>query len=304
MIFRNYKHYNGNYTSLNADFTSTEMYLKNRSLYHYNSFVFGSSRTLAYKASEWKKYLSPSDLPFVYHASYESLYGILAKLKFIDKQNDTIKNALFILDETILWQITNSEGHLFIKDPRISGDSKLQFYNTFFRAYLSDFFFVKCIDYSLFKTKRPYMKGFFCDQYIYLDPITNDLYPMGKINDSKSDPVGFYQKFRLKYPKITPVIKTEPKIIDKVREEMLVGIKELLDKHHTDYKIVISPKYNCYKLHPDDQRKLEEIFGKNTIHDFSGVNKYTTDIHTFYEPFHYTIETGKTILEEIYSVSN
>ena len=85
---------------------------------------------------------------------------------------------------------------------------------------------------------------------------------------------------------------------------MLTEIYSILTKHNTNYKIVLGPIYNSEKLNPDDMTVLRNIFGESKIYDFSGANKYSTDIRNYYEPSHYTIATGKKILNEIYTHSS
>ncbi|PBQ33541.1 hypothetical protein CNR22_17755 [Sphingobacteriaceae bacterium] len=301
MVVKKYKRYTSVLAGLNADVVSTETYLKNREKRRYNSFIFGNSRAMAYKTAEWKKHLDATDRPYLYLAFNESLYGLLSKVKFVDQQKDTLKNALFVIDETLLTQTTDrTDFHLYIKDPRVTGSSKQQFYYTFFKAYLSDFFFVKCIDYSLFGKKRAYMKGALDGEGLYFDPETNDLYPMSQMTARLADSAAYYSKFRSNGPTLECTEKPDKKVILKNQEDMLLEMKHILDKQKTDYKIIISPKFNCYTMHPEDLEVLERIFGKNRVYNFSGSNKYTKDLHNFYDPFHYSMEVGKDIMKKIY----
>ena len=76
-IIKTYDNYSNNLKVIpNRDFISTEVYLKNRKIYHYNSFIFGSSRTMAYKTNDWRKYIDSTSRPFLFDASGESLFGI------------------------------------------------------------------------------------------------------------------------------------------------------------------------------------------------------------------------------------
>ena len=289
-IISTYDDFNNSITALNPDYVSTEVYLKNREKEHYNSFIFGSSKTLAYKTREWKKYLSSQDVPFVFHASYESLFGITTKIEYIHSKGDQLKNVLIILDQTVLFQTQNNYTHLGIKDPRTSGESKLVFYNTYFKAYLSNLFFVKSIDYALFQKKRAYLNDVIASDETYYDPISNDLFPSTLIQTSE----------RIYRTPLTPVQKYDQPIIGAIQVDMLERIRNVFREQKTNYKIIIGPQYNCYSLAPEDIKKLETIFGKESIYDFSGVNTYTTNIHNYYDTWHYSIETGKNILRDIY----
>lgn len=71
-VVRHYSNYSYPVATLNREFIATETYLKNYNKYHYNSFIFGSSRSNAFKPSTWKNYLQPNDSPFSFDASGET----------------------------------------------------------------------------------------------------------------------------------------------------------------------------------------------------------------------------------------
>lgn len=299
-IVRAHTDYNGAFVTLNPDYISTEVYLKNREKLHYNSFIFGNSKTLAFKTSGWKTHLPAGAIPYVYHASHESLFGIWKKIKFIDSKKDTLKNALLIIDNGVLVQTGILYNHLTIKDPRISGESRLVFYNSFFKAYLSDFFFIRIIDYSLFKVKRPYMNGYLDFNNTYYDPVTNDMYPLQKIISRMEDNQSYYQDSLKKFGTPTPVEKPEMEVIKSLQIKMLTEIMQVFKKHNTSYKIIISPFYNYVTLNKKDVALLEEIFGKSNVYNFGGINEYTNNVHNFYDISHYSTETGNSIMKEVY----
>ena len=62
--------------TLNRDFVGTEMFLKKRDSLHYDSFIFGSSRSTVFESAEWDKYIENSAVPFHFIGSGESLFGI------------------------------------------------------------------------------------------------------------------------------------------------------------------------------------------------------------------------------------
>jgi hypothetical protein len=77
-------------------------------------------------------------------------------------------------------------------------------------------------------------------------------------------------------------------------------ISEIFKKQKTNYRIVLYPLYNQFKLNPDDLVKLYEIFGKENVFDYSGINRITNDIHYYYESEHCRPSAGSLILSEIY----
>ena len=88
---------------------------------------------------------------------------------------------------------------------------------------------------------------------------------------------------------------------EKEKVNSLKGIRELFDKHHTNYRIVVSPLYDQIKLNPKDYKILCEIFGSQYVYDFSGVNNWTEDYHNYYEPSHYLPSVASEIMKQIYS---
>jgi len=75
---------------LNRDFVSTEFFKEKYQQYHYDSFIFGSSRTLAFLPEDWGKYLPDNSSIFCFDASHESIYGIYTKLKYLENHNISI----------------------------------------------------------------------------------------------------------------------------------------------------------------------------------------------------------------------
>ena len=91
----------------------------------------------------------------------------------------------------------------------------------------------------------------------------------------------------------------EPAIFHRQRM-VLDEIMEVLRRHGTSIRVLISPDYNQKKLHPDDREILQGIFGKENVYDFSGINEFTEDYHNYYEAGHYRPLLGNKLLERIY----
>jgi hypothetical protein len=94
-----------------------------------------------------------------------------------------------------------------------------------------------------------------------------------------------------------PVIKNN-------QRQMLEEIKKIFTKHHTSYRIVISPQYDQIKFNPEDLRYLENLFGKDFVFDFSGRNILTGTYNNFYDVFHYRPQVSRQIMEIIYETDS
>jgi len=302
-VLYNYEDYSKDlFVQINRDFVSTETFLKNRSKYQFNSFIFGSSRTLAYKTWEWKKWLPDNAVPFCFDASNENLFGIWSKIKYIDNLGDKISNALIVICSDVTFvSNTDYDSYLYIKDPRISRNCPGRFKFEFLKAFFSNRFYVRYIDYSIFHQYRNYMFGYIGRTKINYEPIFNDCYLMNLDEELKADPEAYYLKYAYYFrrnntnqPCLTPMI-------DEKSQNMLADIANIFVKHGTNFKIIISPLYDQKKFNETDLLSLKNIFGSSNVFDFSGMNKYTSDFHNFYESSHYRPFVGAQLLKCVYS---
>lgn len=301
-IIHEYDNYSENQiVTPNRDVVSSKMYLKNNNKYNYNSFIFGDSRTLAFKTKSWKQYLPTSSIPFVFDGSGESIFGIYTKIVYLDKTNANIDNCLLIIstDWTFAHE-SDQQGHLFIKYPTIAGTSWFNFYMVFIKDFL-DFKFLK--NYFQFIFTRKYvssMYGYIEDTKFKYDTITNDFWIIDLENEIKENPITYYRK-RMDIFYQRDSIRLPAKVqISKKQISMLNEIKEIFIKKHTNYKIIISPLYNQIELNVEDLLILQDIFGKDSIYNFSGKNKFTSKKENYYESSHYRPLVGDSILSIVY----
>lgn len=299
-VLYDYSNYSYPHVNLNRDYISTEMFINNYEKYNYNSFVFGSSRTLAFKPSSWKEYLRPNDSPYMFDASAESIYGIYTKLKYLDSIHAKIDNALIIICRDASFNNTaNHKGHLFIKDPHTSRENRLFFQFSFFKAYLSPKFLLSFYTYTFTKRVQPFMNGFIEDRKIGYDSITNELSIIDQENEVMKDPTQYYLKREnLFYKRQNETIDTVDRIDSKYMF-MLKEIKSILLKHKTKYKVIISPLYEQIKINPKDLEILKSIFSPD-FYDFSGKNSFTESKFNYYETSHFRPIVGDSILKIIY----
>lgn len=302
-VIRSYSDYSYPYVIPNRDYISTTMFVKNYKKYNYNSFIFGSSRTLAFKPKSWCRYLSPDDKPYMFDASCESIYGIYTKIKYLDSINVKIKNALIILCTDHAFKYSgNHSGHLFIKHPLTSGESKLTFQLEFFKAYLVPKFLFNFYSYKIIGTYRPFMSGYIEDGKITYDTITNETNYIDQQTELARNPTEYYAKrkdmFREKKSEETDVYVR----INERHLYMIKEIKRILGKNNTNYKVVISPLFDQVKFNASDLFVLKKEFG-NRLYDFSGRNSFTVNKMNYYEWSHFRPNIGDSIFDRIYKES-
>jgi hypothetical protein len=146
-----------------------------------------------------------------------------------------------------------------------------------------------------------------------VEPDMKRMNPHGRIRDSKNNDAfnprekqieqegeAYWKNRKKEFPERdgTATI-AEPAIFHRQRM-VLDEIMEVLRRHGTSIRVLISPDYNQKKLHPDDREILQGIFGKENVYDFSGINEFTEDYHNYYEAGHYRPLLGNKLLERIY----
>lgn len=287
---------------LNREFVTTEKFKINYIHEKFNSFIFGSSRTLAFKTKDWISHLDSNAKPFVFDASGETIYGIWKKIKYLNENQIKIENSVLIICSDITFSMTkNYDDHIRIKHPDITHESRLFFHGLFFSSYFSNGFFARYLDYLMFKTERPYMNSFLEFRSIHSDSRTNDLY----INDQEkliqNDSIHYYNLKKALFYQRDNSNKFYPIQINSEIKEMLNDIKTVFRESNTNYKIVISPLYNQTKLNQEDLNVIKEIFGTDNVFDYSGINNITNSKYNYYEDSHYRYHVGKRIFSEVYT---
>lgn len=288
--------------ALNKNFVSTMNYLNKKDTYHYDSFIIGNSRSFYYRIDDWKKYI-PAESNCYHFSEYGgSVHGLRYKLRLIDSLNQKINNALIILDCEILDRIELHAIESMMPPALINNKNWLKFQ----QRYLFEWYNPQYIYFWIkLKYKWPHdvsMRSYevIIDNLKYYNPITNEEY--NHHDDSLIVRGIFYNQKKLKgfegaqHPGIS-----EELLNDEEKIRSFIEIKDILAKHRTNYKIVISPLYNQIKINPKDLEFLQTLFGSKNVYDFSGVNKYTSDYHNYYESSHYRPEVASEIMNYIYN---
>lgn len=304
-VLWNYKdYYKNSFIELNREMVCLRMYDNHRKEEKFDSFIFGSSRSQAFHCEEWSKYLDENAKPFHFDAHGEGIYGIAKKIEYIDKLGDNIKNAIIVVDRTILSVNKNRrEKHLSISPPELSGESKVHYYYTFIKGQLNYKFLLSYFDYSIFRTYRDYMEGIVLNnKYPYINNSNNCDIWYGNEEEIKNDSLNYY--FSLKQKGVfydRPLNNYKKCTITELEVEQLKSIKHIFSLHKTEYKIIISPNYDQIILEKEQVELLENVFGKENIYNYSGKNRLTESIGNYYEDSHYRPNIANEILRDIYN---
>jgi len=300
-VLREHINYHAGVYALNRDVVSTRTFLRNRLTLKYNSFIFGSSRSQAFKCADWKKHLPPDAKTFHFDANSEGIWGVWKKICYLDSIGQPIKYVLLVTDRNFFGLTGNDDGHLFIKDPAITHDSRIKFQYSFFKTLSDPKFLLANLDYTVFRKRRPYMADYFNWRNDSFDLKTNDIF-YGWDHDIAADSLAYYKKAIKAFYQRTPSIHSSD--MDSAPFNLiktyLLAIRKIFIRQGTNYKIIISPLYDQEKIYGNVRTFLEQAFGKDHVYDFSGVNEYTIPLENYYEASHFRPFVANKIMDSIY----
>lgn len=284
----------------NREYLSTELFLRNYPTYHYNSFIFASSRGGGLNTYQWKQYLPEGAQPFLFQAWAETLTGIEMKIEYLSKQNIPINNALVLLDipssfayEQLPTAALTKKHFIFTGQSRFAYNMD-QFTNFIQKPSL----WMACVNSKLHGVCIPFTSDTITNDYIQTNYLHySELPEQDSLKQcSKKTRRNVLKAYEEKHLQVTPPLITEQ------FAQQLRNIRNIFERHQTNYQIVLSPAY-CYlypAVSPDDKALLELIFGEDRVHDYTGYNEFTNDYNNFSDPNHFGLRVGYLLLEDIY----
>lgn len=295
--------YKNNHVGVNREFASTELFLKKHKTLGYNSFIFGSSRSLSFYPESWAKHLGPSASPYIFDVSGESIFGIHAKVKLIDQMGVKLDNALIILDcdQTFLSTSPNLGSIIGTTHPIYAGNNYGEFQLAGLKSFLKLPFWTSYLADKWLNLELPYSKDYIERRPLFVSDTTNILIIPHRENEINNDTENYYKKResifkeRETLPKILP-----PVSINAAGLKLIQEIRKVFDKNRTHYEVVIGPAYSQQTFTASDMEKLHNTFGKEHVHDFSGVNEITNNKYNYYEKSHFRPHVADSIMRYIY----
>ncbi|MDB4907194.1 MAG: hypothetical protein JWO05_1978 [Gemmatimonadetes bacterium] len=285
---------------VNRDHVSTDIYLSAPAR-EYNAFIFGNSRTQAIHAADWSAYLPADARPYHFDASFESLFGIASKLESIEARGDVVRDALILVDSTLLAREDNVQSPLFIKDWRISGQRWVAYQLVFFEAYLANGYFLKYWIHQATGRTAGWMGGVFETHSFRHLPASNDLLYTSQELAIAQDSARYFAD-RNRFPARGPAAGRPVRpVIHESQRALLRSIATMLARHSSRYVVVVPPGYDERPLAPEDMQALREIFGPARVRDFAGINALTSSEGGYYEASHFRPAIARQMLRELYA---
>lgn len=287
---------------LNTDYVATANFDNRYEEERYNSFIFGNSRAWFYRVSDWQNYIGNEP---VYHfdAGGETLYAMHKRVLYLDRKGVEIKNALLILDHSILSEVEPKKGHLGIISPQlVDYENWFDFHVANVKGFLNILFLYGYLDYQISGKLKRYMfrKHLIESRPFTYDPVSNEL--SFYYYDSLIQKNIYYTDERMEefYERSPEKIYSTVSILQP-QKVMLKEMAQVLKKHNTEYRIIVSPLYNQEYLAKQDLAYLKELFGSSNVYDFSGVNSITEDFSNYYEKSHYRPSVADKVMRQVYN---
>lgn len=302
MVLRSYDSFYNTEVGLNKDYISTTIFDRHYQNEHYDSFIFGNSRSMFYQISDWKNHLHGEHKCYHFDASGESLYALAQKVKYIDCKGANIENVLLVIDHSTLIQDQPRGGHMNIISPQLVNYKNLMaFHAEFIKAFMSFKFLYAYFDYKISGQVKPYMTedNLIGNTESEADVLTNEVrFPSSEALISKG--LFYTEEKRKLFFKRDSIPNFSPPAIASNQKILLQEIAGIFKRHKTNCKIIISPLYDQIKLNRSDLDFLKVTFGGGQVFDFSGVNKFTNDYTNYYETSHYRPHVAREIMNIVY----
>lgn len=264
----------------------------------YDAFILGSSRSKMFSTRTWTRHLPRGARPFHMGVNDESLYGIDAKIAFLEREGFATRWILLALDHRILSRTSNPEPHIFREAPVVSGEHALQFYKRFVIAFLDPrFLHAWAVWWATGQAPPGSETLLWTSDVEYVRPTGDHVYA-GMEAELARDPSGYYARRAevFRRPRRSPAV---PVVGDEARP-LLARVAAAFGQRRTDVRVVVTPNFDQVPLHAADLRSLQDAFGRDRVWDFSGVNELTRDIRNYYEERHFRPEVAAWVLDRVY----
>lgn len=289
-----------NYLAVNRGMVSAKTFARNNAKQRFDSFIFGNSRSLVYTWKMWRQYIPAGSSYYHFDFSHGSVRGLCQSIGYVDECGSPLRQALLIIDYDLL-SYDDVDGFLFMNPPEIEHYRNVwKFQKEPFVAFTNSRFLRALIDYKLHGVYRKYMGDYIAKYHDSYDPVNNECtfrpqdvliakgqYYTGEVMENFKD---------MQHPG-----EVQPACIDASRAKQLEQLSRIFERHHTHYRIVINPTYDQKRINPADVAFLRRTFGAENVLDFTGVNRWNSDYHNFYDKYHYRPNVAAEILQIIYA---
>ena len=228
----------------------------------------------------------------------------LDKLRYLHDHGIKVSNALIIIEEAMLHRDPDDANFLFVRPSDITPDVNwLQFQLTFFNAYKNPTFIGYSIAPQHFRNKMIKQRLATTMIHTHTDSTNENIFT-GVDSLIASNPDAYFTPERLKSNYYCPPPGPDGPGLTPAREEIIAQIAALLRQDHTQYQVLLPPRFNRQPIHPCDLATLCHHLGADRVHDYTR-HPYSTDPRAYYDwAAHLTTTHCATILHDAYSTSS
>lgn len=282
----------------NKGYISTCAYIDGRKKHKYDSFIFGSSRTINFRATDWAEHIGGNASIFHFDASNETPEGILLKMKFIKSKGDTIRNALIEIPPIFF---NDRSDYLSYRTPwQLDGIISAPSFHYYYLKRFTDWsMFKSIINYKITGEMPPIeiedKVRFLTTLIDGYDKKTNETY----FNHCDSLYYNHPELGRSPQYDITKFHFTD-KCATPFHLNILKQINAILRKDRTNFKIILGPMPDYTVLNSSDTDSIKSIFGAKNVYDLSKYRKAYSSGMTFFDNTHFTPFLAKEMLDTVY----
>lgn len=277
------------YKNAVTDYRRTEGLLNTYEQENYGAFTFGNSQIQAF-SDVYPDYVDGASYHDL-HNPGESVWNIYKKIELIDSLGLSMDHVLISLNAPLLENVRNTSpmyvGTKYLHHPVTQGTSWVDFHMKAFGFYLSDFYFIKYLDFNIFHVHRPNMEG--------VIPNKPPIY-LREAKEESSDTLTTSERTAFYADKVEVVDAT---VLDEGDLILLAAIQKHLVKHDSHTLILFPPNAQIEKMNPKVITAIREIFGAENVFDFTGKNPFIQDEKDFVDNVHFKPVVAKRILDQI-----
>lgn len=267
-----------------------------------DSFILGSSLAIYYPAEAWAEKLPPGARIFHFDTSSQTIATLRRSIEYLDRSGADIDNALIILPVQVFgWE--HKDGAPYIDPAEFHPElpaAKLEFQYRFLSEFFDRGFLRGYIPYLItgkapsWESKLPLKKMRFCT-----DTLTNEEIYASVDSIIDRDGEKFYKSHGMEFD-TSDIPHPLPRTISQKDIEHLIAIRDILRRHHTDYRVIIGPNRNTETLHPADEAVMRRIFGRRYFNFVVPMRHLGSQRTTYYDGFHYRPFVARQILDSVY----
>ena len=271
--------------------------------YHYDSFIFGSSISSNFTAEAWKRHLPPDASVYHFTAGANTLTGIRDELRYLLDHGIPVRHALLVMEDEMFHRQPRMNELPYVPHYDVSPQvSWLHFHFVHFNAFRDPFMLLyNTMPWSWVGDKL-LEDGKMVKIPSGRDEVLNEDSSRGLDSLIMSNPREYYGKMPWLLGMV-PQPNVMPLSIDATNEPVLRDIARMLQQAHTEYVVIVPPRFRGQPMSAIDHAALCEIMGERHVKDFSNDSTLIHDVHSYYEGVHILTHRCTELIDRSYEPS-